>query len=78
MRKKIIAALVLAMMSALMFSAPASAHQAPCAEALGPGHSEFAAHHIVPLAKEGGLGEGGHVPGEHRGFAGLCGVLAGG
>ncbi len=76
MRRRIIAVVVLAMMSALMFSAPASAHQAPCADELGPGHSEFAKHHIVPLANKGLLGQGGHIPGEHRGFAGLCGVLA--
>ncbi len=74
MIRKIIAALVLAMMSALMFGSSAFAHQAPCDEALGPGHSEYAQHHVAPLAKSGGLGAGGHIPGEHQGYAGLCGV----
>jgi hypothetical protein len=74
-KKKIIAAIVFAVMSALMFSAPASAHNCP---AEGQTNAVFAQHHIVPLATTGGLGEGGHVPGTHQGFAGLCGVLSGG
>ena len=79
MRKKTAAALTVAMMSVLMVGAPAFAHQAPCEETVGPGHSEYAKHHIVPLAQQQGLGaghEGGHVPGHHQGYAGLCGVLA--
>jgi hypothetical protein len=73
MRRRFIAVLVLAMMSALTFSAPAFAHQAgPCAPTNEPGHSEFAQHHVVPAAQEGELGEGGHNPGEHRGFSGAC------
>ncbi len=74
MRKKIAAALSFAMMSALMVGAPAFAHQAPCEESAGPGHSEYAKHHVVPLAQAGELGAGGHKPGEHHGYAGLCGV----
>ncbi len=31
----------------------------------------YAKHHIVALAKIGGLGEGGHKPGSHQGFS-LC------
>ena len=77
MRKKIATALTVAMTSALMVGAPAFAHQAPCEETAGPGHSEYAKHHIVPLAKAGGLGAGGHIPGEHHGYAGLCGVQSG-
>ena len=51
-------------------SAPVSAHQAgPCAKTSEPGHSEFARHHIVPLAQAGMLGAGGHKPGAHRGFS---------
>ena len=76
MRKKLAVALTVAMMSALMGGAPAFAHQAPCDDTLGPGHSEYATHHIVPFATTGELGAGGHIPGEHHGYAGLCGVLA--
>ena len=51
-------------------STPVSAHIAgPCAENPGPGHSEFAEHHIVPMAQAGMLGAGGHKPGAHRGFS---------
>ena len=71
-KKKIIAALVLAMMSALMFSVPASAQGPPepfphpfC----GSGE-EFAHGHIVFLAQQQMLGEAhGHNPGGHQGFA---------
>ena len=74
MRRRIIAGLVLAMMSALMFSAPAFAHNCPQE---GETNAVFAQHHIVPIATTGGLGAGGHIPGvEHQGFAGLCGVLS--
>jgi hypothetical protein len=45
-------------------------HQAgPCNAAPEPGHSEFAQHHVVPLAQAGALGAGGHTPGAHRGFS---------
>jgi hypothetical protein len=70
MRKRIAAALALATMTALTVGTPAFAHQAgPCTPSDDPGHSEFAEHHIVPFAQEGELGEGGHKPGEHRGFS---------
>jgi hypothetical protein len=47
----------------------ALAHTAhPCAG--GDGES-YAQHHIVPLAKAGMLGNGGHKPGSHGGFS-LC------
>jgi len=36
-----------------------------------PGHSDYAMAHIVPLAHEGMLGAGGHIPGEHHGYS-LC------
>ena len=68
-------ALVMAAMTVAM-AAPAFAHQAPCEAALGPGHSEFATHHVVPFATTGELGAGGHIPGGHHGYAGLCGVQA--
>ncbi len=70
MRPKIIVAIVAALVSALVFSAPAFAHIAgPCVEAGEPGHSDFAQHHVAPLAQEGMLGAGGHIPGEHQGFS---------
>ena len=55
--------------------APVSAHVGhgdPCAET-GRGHSAYAHHHVVPTAQEGELGNGGHKPGSHRGYHGLCG-----
>ena len=71
MRKKIAYALAVSAVSVLMAAAPAFAHQTgnPCFEGTDPGHSEFAQHHVVPAAQEGQLGEGGHKPGEHRGFS---------
>jgi hypothetical protein len=67
---------VAAVMAAMMlFSAPAFAHQAgPCIPAndpfaAEPGHSEFAGHHVVPLAQSGVPGADRHVPGEHSGFS---------
>jgi hypothetical protein len=68
-------ALVMAAMMVVM-AMPAFAHQAPCDDTLGPGHSEYATHHVVPFATTGALGAGGHIPGEHHGYAGLCGVQA--
>ena len=50
MRRKIVSALAVSAVSSLMVGAPAFAHQAPREEAVGPGHSEFAQHHVVPLA----------------------------
>ena len=72
--RKLLVALPLAVALAGGALVPAAAHQAPCEEAAGPGHSEYARHHVVPLAQERGLGRGrdGHVPGEHRGYHGLC------
>jgi hypothetical protein len=60
-------------LAALAFAAPSSAsHQAgPCNTEDEPGHSEFAEHHIVPFAKGGMLGAGGHKPGAHGGMS-LC------
>jgi len=65
--------LVIAVLSALALAAPASAdHNAgPCNVSGGPGHSDYAAHHIVPLANAGMLGAGGHIPGSHGGLS-LC------
>lgn len=50
----------------------------PCNESGGPGNSDYARHHITPLAHGGDLGavdhDGDgvfHVPGSHRGYS-LC------
>ncbi len=75
MRSRIIVVLVLAMLLALTFGTPAYAHNCPEGDET---NAVYAQHHIVPLATTGGLGEGAHIPGEHRGFAGLCGVQSGG
>lgn len=48
----------------------ASAHDAgPCNDSGEPGNSDYAKHHIVALATEGALGNGGHKPGAHAGFS---------
>jgi hypothetical protein len=67
MRKRMVVALVFAILSALTFGSPAMAHTEhdPCAAAEeGPGHSGFAEHHVLPLVPEEG-----HNPGEHRGVS---------
>ena len=71
MKRKIVYAFAASVVSVLMVGAPAFAHQAgPCTPSADPGHSEFAKHHIVPLAQAGMLGAGGHKPGvEHQGFS---------
>jgi hypothetical protein len=58
-------------LAALAFAAPGGAnHNAgPCNTEAGPGHSEFAQHHVAPLARGGMLGAGGHKPGAHGGMA---------
>jgi hypothetical protein len=58
-------------LAALALSAPAAAdHNAgPCNESGEPGHTDYAGHHIVPLAQAGMLGAGGHVPGHHGGMS---------
>ncbi len=73
--RRLLLALLFALTTVLGTAGSSMAHQAPC-EDLGPGHSTFARHHVVPLAQGGMLGAGGHTPGEHKGYAGLCGALA--
>ena len=73
MRKRLLV-LLMGLLMVAMSASPAFAHQAPCEETAGPGYSEYAKHHVVPLAKTSELGAGGHMPGEHHGYAGLCGV----
>lgn len=68
MRKLLVIALVIIV--ALLAVAPALAHNAgPCNESGGAGHSDYAQHHIRVAATEGGLGFGGHIPGNHQGYS---------
>ena len=57
----------------VLAAVPAFAHTAPpCNDTNGdgsPSGAEYAKHHIVALAHEGMLGDGGHKPGAHRGFS---------
>ncbi len=75
MKRRIVYVLSASVVSVLMVTAPAFAHQGgPCLPPedpaiADPGNSEFAKHHIVPFAQVGGLGEGGHKPGTHQGFS---------
>ena len=56
----------LALMAAMAGSA--LAHDAgPCSGEA----RDYAAHHVVALAKAGMLGAGGHNPGDHHGYS-LC------
>lgn len=67
------ATFIAAVLAALAMSAPASATHSFCpaeSDPNEPGHSEFAHHHIAPLAQEGALGAGGHKPGSHQGMSG--------
>lgn len=64
-------ALVLAILSALTFNPLAVAqvvHYPWAAGKLGPGHSGFGQHHIVPLVVE----QHAHSLDAHRGFAGCA------
>lgn len=71
-KKLVVLSLVLVLTFAL--ASTAFAHSAPpCNDTDGGGPSgrEYAAHHIVPLAQAGMLGNEGHKPGSHHGFS-LC------
>lgn len=68
MRKLLI--IVLVLLVALVSVVPVMAHTAgPCEDSGEPGNSDYAQHHIKPLATTGNLGSGGHVPGSHQGFS---------
>ena len=73
LRKLFLIALVVII--ALVVVLPAAAHNAgPCNDANGdgsPSGREYAQHHISFLAKSGGMGANGHVPGTHHGFS-IC------
>ncbi|MBD0318405.1 MAG: hypothetical protein ICV71_07745 [Thermoleophilia bacterium] len=74
MRKRFATLVTLALVAlGTLGIAPSSSAQTedPCA--FGPGYAGFGAFH-AELAMAGELGAGGHIPGEHRGVAGFCGV----
>ncbi len=64
--RKVIVLLLVTLLLAMAIATPVLAHNAgPCNDSGGPGHSDYARHHIVPAD----LGAGGHVPGTHHGFS---------
>lgn len=68
MRKLFLITLVI--LIALVAVVPALAHNAgPCNDSGEPGNSDYAQHHIRPLATTGGMGADGHVPGAHQGYS---------
>jgi hypothetical protein len=68
----VVATVAISTLGATLGAAPASAHSAaPCDDSGEPGNSDYAAHHIVALAHDQALGDGGHKPGSHAGFS-LC------
>jgi hypothetical protein len=65
MIRRVTVALGLAAAIGLAGGSAASAHPTgPCDDSGGPGHSDYARHHIVEATP-------GHVPGSHGGFS-LC------
>jgi hypothetical protein len=72
--RKPLTGLIAALALTLGVAASASAQAAPCNDTNADGSPsgfEFAQYHVSALAHEGMLGNGGHKPGEHRGFS-LC------
>ncbi len=76
MRKRVLAfvfaAALLVAMAVPLFGSGGAVHAdglPPCNDSGEPGNSDYAAHHIAFLAKNGDLGAGGHVPGTHQGFS---------
>lgn len=71
MRKFLMTFMLVGLM--MVAAIPAFAHATgPCADSDGDGQpsgAEYARHHIVAMAHEGALGNGGHKPGAHRGFS---------
>jgi hypothetical protein len=72
--RRLVASFVLSLGLALVAVVPAFASDpgGPCSDA-HPGNSGYARNHITVLAHAGLLGNT-HKPGEHHGYAGLCGV----
>jgi hypothetical protein len=75
--KRLTMALAAALLLAAAMAGSAAAQAPPCNDTNGDGSPsgfEFAQYHVVALAHEGMLGNGGHKPGEHRGFSACRGV----
>jgi hypothetical protein len=74
MRRRLLT-LAAAAATGLVFAAGSAAQpMAPCNDGDGDGSPsgfEYAQNHVTELAHLGMLGNGGHKPGEHRGFS-LC------
>ncbi len=80
MRKKILAfvfaAALLVTMAVPLFGGGGAvyAHNVgPCNDSGEPGNSDFAAHHVRPLAQNGNLGQGDNL-GNHNGISICLGV----
>ncbi|MGH2746837.1 MAG: hypothetical protein ACRDKB_02785 [Actinomycetota bacterium] len=78
MRRVLLLASLLALMVVLAVASVAVADHnlGPCNESGGPGNSDYAQHHIVPVAQDGDLGEADHDgdlmthnPGSHQGYS---------
>lgn len=71
MRRRIAVVLV-TVLATMTLAMGASADQLGPCNGEGPGNSGYAKHHIVVLARSGGVGNSGHNPGAiHSGFS-LC------
>lgn len=67
--KRTLMVLLLVLILALVSAFPAFAHNAgPCNDTGEPGNSDYAQHHIVPMAQAGLIGSV-HVPGDHMGYS---------
>ncbi len=72
--RRLIATLSLSTVLTLGLVGVAFGHTDPCGTTTtAAGHSAYAHHHIVVMAHDQGLGAGGHIPGKHMGYHGLCG-----
>lgn len=69
MRKLLIVLLVLLVALTAVLPVFADHNVGPCNNSGEPGNSDYAQHHIVPLATTGGMGNDGHVPGNHHGYS---------
>ena len=61
--------LLIGMLMLLTVAAVAAHNDGPCNDNGEPGNSDYAQHHIKPLAQQQGLGADGHKPGVHQGFS---------
>lgn len=68
---------LVALAGLLAVAMPAAAHSAgPCDDSGEPGNSDYAQHHITPLAQDGDMGQTdhdgdgvSHTPGAHQGYS---------